>query len=78
MENRENPVFRELVCTQIINFNQVNKNFTPQSQNLSPNKVVNILNKIFISFDNLAEKFSIEKYSFDPAGPHWGRDPDLH
>ena len=36
-------------------------NFTPQSQNLSPNKVVNILNKIFISFDNLAEKFSIEK-----------------
>ena len=27
---------------------------------------------------DLSEKFSIEKYSFDPAGPHWGRDPDLH
>ena len=36
-------------------------NFTPQAQDLSPNRVVHILNKIFKSFDDLAVKHNIEK-----------------
>ena len=36
-------------------------NFTPQAQDLSPNRLVHILNKIFKSFDDLAVKHNIEK-----------------
>ncbi len=36
-------------------------NFTPQAQNLNPNKLVKILNTIFKNFDDLANKRGIEK-----------------
>ena len=36
-------------------------NFTPQSKDLNPNKLIVILNKIFSSFDDLSTKYKIEK-----------------
>ena len=36
-------------------------NFTPQAQLLSPNKLVQILNKIFKKFDDLSIKYGVEK-----------------
>ena len=36
-------------------------NFTPQSKDLKPNKLIVILNKIFSSFDDLSTKYKIEK-----------------
>ena len=36
-------------------------NFTPQSKELKPNKLIVILNKIFSSFDDLSTKYKIEK-----------------
>jgi class 3 adenylate cyclase len=36
-------------------------NFTPQTKDLSPSKVVHILNDIFSAFDDLARKLNIEK-----------------
>ena len=36
-------------------------NFTPQAQKLNPNKLVNILNNIFKPFDDLSDKYGIEK-----------------
>ena len=36
-------------------------NFTPQTKDLSPSKVVHILNDIFSAFDDLTRKFNIEK-----------------
>jgi len=35
--------------------------FTKLSENLSPSKLVQFLNKIFTSFDNLVEKYQLEK-----------------
>ena len=36
-------------------------NFTPQSKNLQPNKLIIILNQIFSSFDDISTKYNIEK-----------------
>ena len=36
-------------------------NFTPQAQKLNPNKLVKILNNIFKTFDDLSDKYGIEK-----------------
>ena len=36
-------------------------NFTPQAQILSPNKLVQILNRIFKTFDDLSVKYHVEK-----------------
>ena len=36
-------------------------NFTPQSKDIEPNKLIVILNKIFSSFDDLSTKYKIEK-----------------
>lgn len=36
-------------------------NFTPQSKNMSPVELVEILNKIFTKFDDLSTKYGIEK-----------------
>jgi len=36
-------------------------NFTPQSKELKPNKLIVILNQIFSSFDDISSKYDIEK-----------------
>ena len=36
-------------------------NFTPQSKDLRPNKLIIILNQIFSSFDDISTKYNIEK-----------------
>ena len=36
-------------------------NFTPQSKDLQPNKLIIILNQIFSSFDDISTKYNIEK-----------------
>ena len=48
------------------------------AEGLTEEQANEVLNTYCTLHPDLSEKFNIEKYSFDPAGPHWGRDPDLH